>query len=80
MSSLSEVQSVNNFSGLGLYDRVIIDAIKQINDPYPFFRTLIFEMGYEHAIVEYVQPRRKKGKSKFNFYMLFDHALFGINE
>lgn len=69
---------IKNFSGYGLYDRKFIDVLKQLNEPYPFFRGLVSELGYDIAEVEFVQPKRKKGKSKNNFYTLYDMAMLGF--
>jgi len=78
LNFLSEIELIENFTGFGLYDRKIIEILKKFDDPYPYFRGLICEIGFEKAKIEYVQPRRKKGKSKNNFYTLYDIAMLGI--
>jgi glycosyltransferase involved in cell wall biosynthesis len=75
---LSEVPLVRNFTGFGLYDRVVIDKLREIDDPYPYFRGLICDLGYERAEVPYTQPRRARGITKNNFYTLYDLAMLGI--
>ena len=75
---MSETEQIRNFTGFGLYDKVIIDTLKQIHDPYPYFRGLIAEIGFERAIIEYTQPRREHGKSKNNFFTLYDMAMTGF--
>ena len=55
---LSEVPLVRNFTGFGLYDRVVIDKLREIDDPYPYFRGLICDLGYERAEIPYTQPTR----------------------
>lgn len=75
---LSDIDLVENFTGFGLYDRQVIDTLKCIDDPYPYFRGLIAEIGFERAAIDYVQPVRKKGRTKNNFYTLFDMALLGM--
>lgn len=74
----SEIEQVQNFTGFGLYDKRIIEILKTINDPYPYFRGLISEIGFERAIVEYEQPVRKRGKTKNNYYTLYDMAMTGF--
>ena len=69
---------VQNFTGLGLYDRQVIDILKDIDDPYLYFRGLICDIGYERSVVLYDQPVRKRGITKNNFYSLFDMAMLGI--
>jgi polyisoprenyl-phosphate glycosyltransferase len=75
---LSEVPQIRNFTGFGLYDREVIDTLREIDDPYPYFRGLISELGYARVEIPYSQPSRKSGISKNNFYSLYDLAMFGI--
>ena len=67
-----------NFTGFGLYDRAVVEVIRQMDDPYPYFRGLIADIGFEHAEIPFVQPRRSRGISKNNFYTLYDMAILGI--
>lgn len=75
---LSETDQVRNANGFGLYDRVVIDAIKAFDDPLPYFRGLICEIGFERALVPFTKPLRTKGKSTNNFYSLYSAAMHGI--
>ncbi len=76
--SLSEVPITKNHTGFGLYDREVIDIMRKLGDPYPYFRGLISDLGYESAKIYYDQPKRKRGISKNNFYTLYDMAMLGI--
>lgn len=78
ISSLSEIEQIKNFTGFGLYDKKIIEILRKIDDPYPYFRGLISEIGYDIFRIEYVQPARKRGITKNNFYSLYDIAMLGI--
>ena len=78
IDSMSDTEQVKNFTGFGLYDKVIINALKKIHDPYPYFRGLIAEIGFERAVIEYTQPRREHGKTKNNFFTLYDMAMTGF--
>ena len=75
---LSDVDLVENYTGFGLYDKQIVDILREVNDPYPYFRGLIAEIGFESAKVLYDQPRRKYGKTKNNFFSLYDMAMLGL--
>lgn len=78
VSKLSEIKLVKNFTGFGLYDQKIIEILRKINDPYPYFRGLICDIGFERAEIEYIQPARKRGFTKNNFYTLYDIGMLGI--
>lgn len=78
LARIANVQIVENATGFGLYDRVVIEALREMNDPYPFFRGLIAEIGYDVARVPFDQPRRVRGVSSQNFYSLYDLAFLGI--
>jgi len=75
---LSGVETYENFTGFGLYDRKVVDVIKQFNDPYPYFRGMIAEAGFQHFDIPYHQRARKRGITKNNFYSLYDLAMLGI--
>jgi glycosyltransferase involved in cell wall biosynthesis len=78
VNRLSNTETFENFTGFGLYDRKVVDIIKALNDPYPYFRGLIAEIGLPHAEVLYHQPARKHGFTKNNFYTLYDMAMLAI--
>ncbi len=78
ISKLSDVPLIENFTGFGIYDRKVVDALRRLDDPYPYFRGLIADLGYERAQVEFSQPRRKSGVTKNNFYTLYDIAMLGL--
>ena len=69
---------VKNCTGFGLFDKQVIDIIKSLDDPYPYIRGLICEIGFEKAFVDFKQPARKRGFTKNNFYTLYDNAMIGI--
>ncbi|MGH9409775.1 MAG: glycosyltransferase, partial [Vicinamibacterales bacterium] len=75
---LSDIELVKNATGFGLYDRRVVEDIRTINDPYPYFRGLICDLGYERALVPFTQPARKRGFTKNNFYTLWDMAMLGL--
>jgi len=78
LKQLSDVNIFENFTGFGLYDRKIIRILREINDPYPFFRGIISELGFKVATVNYTQPRRNRGITKNNFFTLYDMGILGI--
>lgn len=78
IDKISDVQIVRDSTGFGLYDKRVLNHLREINDPYPFLRGLICELGYPIKTVPFIQPRRLGGITKNNFYTLFDIAMLGI--
>ena len=78
LQRLSEIRLVENATGFGLYDQEVIEKLRSLNDPYPYFRGLVADLGYEIATVPYVQELRKRGITKNNFYTLYDMAMLGL--
>ncbi len=75
---IADVPLVENFTGFGLYDRAVVEAIRATGDRYPYFRGLIADLGYARAEVPFTQPPRVRGLSKNNFYTLYDVAMLGM--
>lgn len=78
LDAISDVDLVKDTTGFGIYDRIVIDKIREINDPYPYLRGMICELGYPIKTIDFNQPARKRGLSKNNFYTLYDIAMLGI--
>lgn len=78
VTRISEVPLVQNATGAGLFDRAVLDILKKIDDPYPYFRGLLCEIGFPIATVPFKQPRRMRGITSNNFYTLYDIAMLGI--
>ncbi len=75
---ISETEQIKNFTGFGLYDRQFVDVLRSLDDPYPYFRGAIADLGFNRIEIPYTQPRRDKGKTKNNFYSLYDMAMLGF--
>ncbi len=76
---LSEnVELTSNFTGFGLYDQKVIENLRRIDDPYPYLKGLISEVGFKIKTIKYEQKIRQHGKSSFNFYRMYDLAMVGI--
>jgi glycosyltransferase involved in cell wall biosynthesis len=78
LHKLSEVRTFKNFTGFGLFDKKVILALRQMSDPYPFFRGMLAEVGYKVYELPYNQPGRVRGITKNNFYSLYDMGVLGI--
>lgn len=78
MASISETAQIKNYTGFGLYDKQFVNVLRDLNEQYPYFRGLVSELGFAMKQIEYVQPRRTRGKAKSNFYKLYDYAILGF--
>ena len=78
LDRISEVPLVRNATGAGLVDQRVVEILRRIDDPYPYFRGLLCEIGFPIATVTFTQPRRERGITKNNFYTLYDLAMLGV--
>lgn len=78
LERMSNVEQIKHFIGFGLFDRRILDILRELDDPTPYFRGLVSELGFEKAYVRYNQPARRHGKSKHTFWDLLDLAILGL--
>jgi len=69
---------IKNFTGFGLYDQKFISVVRQLDDPYPYFRGMITELGFNRYEIDYTQLQRTAGKTKNNFFTLYDTAMLGF--
>ena len=70
IKKLSDVEKIEQNTGIGLYDKKIINVKRELNDPTPFIRGIIAELGFKRKEIPYEQPKRRAGKTSNNFYRL----------
>ena len=75
---MSSVEMIEQFTGFGLYDKSFIDTMRRLNDPTPFIRGIVAELGPERKEIEYEQPKRRAGKTHNDFYSLYDAAMLSF--
>ena len=78
LNKISDFELPNNTTGAGIFDKSVIEKLKKINDPYPYFRGLIAELGEDITTIEFKQPLRKSGTTKNNIFTLYDIGMLGI--
>ena len=76
--AMADVPLLEHVTGFGLYDRRVVEIMRGFDDPYPYGRGMIAEIGLPYVTIPYDQPLRKRGITKNNFYTLFDLALLGV--
>jgi glycosyltransferase involved in cell wall biosynthesis len=75
---IADVPLLQHVTGFGLYDRRVLELLRKCDDPYPYLRGLICELGLPISLIHYDQPLRKRGLTKNNFFSLFDMAMLGV--
>jgi glycosyltransferase involved in cell wall biosynthesis len=75
---LSSIETIQNYTGFGLYDRKVVELVRSFEDPYPYFRGMIAEIGLPTVRLPYDQPVRRFGVTKNNWYTLYDIGMLGI--
>ena len=78
IKKFSEVEQIEHFTGFGLYDKEFIQVLRDLDDPEPYLRGIVAELGFERKEIPFVQPKRERGKSSNNWYRLYDGAMLGI--
>lgn len=80
IKNMSSVRMIEHFTGFGLYDKTFVALLKQLDDPIPFLRGIVAEYGagFNMVEVEYEQAKRRAGKTKNNFYSLYDAAMLSF--
>ncbi len=78
IKKMSEVEQIEHFTGFGLYDRSFVEVLKNLNDPTPFLRGIVAELGWRRKEIPYEQQERRAGKTKNNFYKLYDAAMLSF--
>jgi glycosyltransferase involved in cell wall biosynthesis len=74
----TDVELVHHFSGFALYDRQVVEQMRETDEQIPYVRGLVCDLGYERAIIEFEQAKRTHGRTSNNFYRLYDYAMLGI--
>lgn len=78
IKKLSDVEQIEHFTGFGLYDRAFINVLRKLDDPTPFLRGIVAELGFKRKEIPYEQPKRRAGMTSNNFYRLYDAAMLSI--
>ncbi len=78
MRAVSSSPILEHFTGFGLYDKIVVQEVKKINDPNPFFRGIIADLGYNIKTIDFKQHKRKRGRSTYNLISLTNHGVLGL--
>lgn len=75
---MSEVEQIEHFTGFGLYDKSFINVLRELDDPMPFLRGIVAELGFKRKDIPYEQQKRRAGKTSNNWYRLYDAAMLSF--
>lgn len=78
IKKMSRVEMIEHFTGFGLYDKSFVEVLRQLDDPIPFIRGVVAELGPSYKVIEYEQPQRRAGKTHNNFFSLYDAAMLSF--
>jgi polyisoprenyl-phosphate glycosyltransferase len=78
MGSIAEARPLSGFTGFGLYDRRLVEVLREMGDPYPYLRGMVSEVGFPIKKVPFHQEARHSGITKNNWLSLADMALLGV--
>ena len=78
IKKMSSVEQIEHFTGFGLYDKSFVEVLRNLNDPTPFLRGIVAELGFKRVNIEYTQAKRRAGKTHNNFFTLFDAAMLSF--
>lgn len=78
IKKFSSVEQIEHFTGSGLYDKSFVDVLRELNDPTPFLRGIVAELGFKRKEISYIQPQRRAGKTHNNWYTLYDAAMLSF--
>ena len=78
IKKFSDVEQIEHYTGFGLYYKSFLEVLRNLNDPTPFLRGIVAELGSDRIDIPYEQQRRKAGKSKNNFFSLYDIAMLSF--
>ena len=75
---MSSVEQIEHFTGFGLYDKSFVAVLRDLDDPTPFIRGIVAELGPNIKKIEYEQAKRRAGKTSNNFFSLYDAAMLSF--
>jgi len=75
---MSSVEQIEHFTGTGLYDKSFINVLRNLDDPTPFLRGIVAELGFQRKDVLYTQAKRRAGHTHNNWYTLYDAAMLSF--
>lgn len=77
-NKISDKKIPSNAGDYRLIDRKVIDNINRLNEASLFMKGIFNWVGFRSYGIEYIRPKRIQGKTKWNYWKLWNFALDGI--
>ena len=78
IKKFSAIDQIEHFTGFGLYDKSFVNILRSLDDPTPFIRGIVAELGGKRKEIPYEQQLRRAGKTHNNWYSLYDAAMLSF--
>ena len=78
IKKMSDIEQIEHFTGFGLYDRSFLEVLKNLDDPTPFLRGIVAELGFRRKDIPYEQQKRAAGRTHNNWATLYDAAMLSF--
>ncbi len=78
IKKMSDTEQIEHFTGFGLYDEAFINVLRNLRDPTPWIRGIVAELGFKRKDISFEQKKRRAGKTKNNWYALYDFAMLSF--
>lgn len=78
IKKMSDIEMIEHFTGFGLYDKSFVKVLRELEDPTPFIRGVVAELGPQRKDIPYEQAKRRAGKTSNNWYRLYDAAMLSF--
>tara|TARA_B110000114_G_C15070279_1_gene389309 strand:- start:1059 stop:1991 length:933 start_codon:yes stop_codon:yes gene_type:complete len=80
MDKISETEILPNCTGFGLIDKEVVNIMRDMNDPYPYLRGLLVEIGFPIKLIAYKKDIRYSGRSHSSVFILYDYIMLGVTQ
>jgi len=78
IEKISETRIPRNTGDFRLIDRKVLNSVKELRETNRFMKGVFSWVGYTQTTIEYDRDGRYAGKSKWNYWKLWNFAIEGI--
>lgn len=80
IDGMSDYKQFHQVTGFGLITKEVRDIILQekLQDPELNVRHVVAQYGFNVKLIPYMQKKRERGKSSYNFYRYYDFAISSL--